>query len=259
MVRWLRRHPPAGDAVALVGPVPRPAYMPPGNLREQLAREYVTAGRGIEIGALFNPLFLAKDCKVTYVDRYSTAELQVQAASFEESLRQYPLVPVDVVDNGETLASFSPCSQDFIVANHVIEHAHDPLGVLKRYFELLKPGGILYMCVPDKRLTFDVKRPVTALEHLYRDHEEGPAWSHRDHLREWVELVENTTGPAMEQRVEALVQANDSMIHCHVWTQDTVLEMLLDVKRRLGLSFEVLAVVLNRALVESICVLKKTA
>ena len=26
----------------------------------------------------------------------------------------------------------------------------------------------------------DGKRPVTTLEHLYRDHEEGPAWSYLD-------------------------------------------------------------------------------
>ena len=258
LVRWLRKPPPR-DAVPLVGPVPRPSYMPPGNLREQLAREYITGGAGLEIGALFNPLFLGEGCKVTYVDRYSTAELQEQAKSYPEDLKKFPLVHVDVVDDGETLSKFAPGSQDFIIANHFIEHVQDTLGVLKRQFELLKPGGILFMAVPDKRLSFDVKRPVTTLEHLYRDHAEGPAWSYRDHLREWVELVENATGPAVEPRVQALVDSDDRTIHCHVWTQDDVLEMLIDVRRRAMLSFEILAVVLNRPLVESICVLKKTA
>ena len=45
-------------------------------------------------------------------------------------------------------------------------------------------------------------------------------------------------------------------IHYHVWEQDDLAELLVDV-RGAGLPFTIEAIVLNRALVESICVLRK--
>jgi SAM-dependent methyltransferase len=40
-------------------------------------------------------------------------------------------------------------SFDVIVANDVIEHVPDPPGFGRRLFELLKPGGVVYLCTPD--------------------------------------------------------------------------------------------------------------
>ena len=80
-------------------------------------------------------------------------------------------------------------SQDFIIANHFIEHTEDPIGTIKRFLTVLRPQGILYMAVPDKRFTFDLERPLTSLEHLLRDHTEGPEWSRESHFREWAQFV----------------------------------------------------------------------
>jgi predicted SAM-dependent methyltransferase len=33
--------------------------------------------------------------------------------------------------------------------SHVIEHVHDPVGVLKSCFELLRPGGVLWLETPN--------------------------------------------------------------------------------------------------------------
>ena len=38
---------------------------------------------------------------------------------------------------------------DVITLNHVIEHVHDPIGVLKTCFELLKPGGQIWLETPN--------------------------------------------------------------------------------------------------------------
>jgi ubiquinone/menaquinone biosynthesis C-methylase UbiE len=45
-----------------------------------------------------------------------------------------------VVDDGARLASFADGSLDFVVANHMLEHAEDPIAALKHQLRVLKPG-----------------------------------------------------------------------------------------------------------------------
>lgn len=58
---------------------------------------------------------------------------------------------VDIVDNIKSLKSFKEQSVDIIYASHVLEHfgRWEYMSVLKRWFELIKPGGILRLAVPD--------------------------------------------------------------------------------------------------------------
>jgi SAM-dependent methyltransferase len=217
--------------------------------RSTLSSQYLH-GSGIEIGALHNPMGLPGDCTVTYVDRMNVRDLRQHYPELVDK----SLVDVDVIDDGEKLATFGVSSQDFIIANHFLEHTQDPIGTIKRHLEVLKPGGILYMAVPDKRETFDRKRPVTSLEHLYRDYFEGADWSYMDHVREWVSLVGDLTGESFQEAVQDVIDKQYS-IHFHVWTQNELLEFLVDIRRRLSLPFDIRAVSLNGY--ESIVVLKK--
>lgn len=227
----------------------------PKGLRQQLAARYLK-GSGLEIGALHNRLWVPRGVQVKYVDRLSVADLRRQYPE----LAGHPLIEADLLDDGEKLTTVPDGSQDFLIANHFLEHTQDPIGTLKRHLEVLKPNGILYLAVPDKRWTFDARRPVTTLEHLYRDYEEGPECSYQDHYQEWVELVENLQEPrAAAERVRQLITMSYS-IHYHVWTQWELLELLFDVRRRLHLPFEIETVVLNhrRRFAESVAILRKT-
>ncbi|MFL5338555.1 MAG: methyltransferase domain-containing protein [Gemmataceae bacterium] len=234
----LHHQPPAGD----------PRY----RLRVVLAEQFL-AGDGLEIGALHHPLPVPPAARVRYVDRLDTAGLRQQ---FPE-LAGEPLAPVDIIDDAERLATIADASQDFVIANHLLEHTQNPIGALRRFLEVLKPGGSLYLAIPDQRGTFDRDRPLTTLDHLHRDHAEGPQWSYFDHLNEYVTMVERLTGPAHEQRVQQLA-ASDYRIHFHVWTCDTFWEFLNAVRRRYELPFTVRAFVYNVALSEAISVLAKT-
>ena len=120
---------------------------------------------------------------------------------------------------------------------------------------MIRPGGILFVAVPDKRFSFDQKRPVTTLEHLYRDYEEGPAWSYLDHIREYAEHW-NFADEPLDDYVRRLVETNYS-IHFHVWTQADFIEMLTDIRRRLALPFDIEAFSSNDAIGETIAVLRK--
>jgi predicted SAM-dependent methyltransferase len=182
--------------------------------RRRLSRRYLR-GDGLEIGALHRPLPVPKRVSVRYVDRMGVAELR---AHYEE-LRDQQLVDVDVVDDGETLASQADESADFIIANHFIEHTEDPLGALSNHLRVLRVGGILYLAVPDRRHTFDADRQSTPLAHVVRDHSDGPAWSRPIHQEEWARLVEKVPADGVAERVRWL-EEHDYSIHFHVWDPD---------------------------------------
>jgi len=201
--------------------------------RLRIAKRYL-AGDGIEIGALHNPLPLPKAARVRYVDRLPVPELR---AHYPE-LEQEPLVEVDIIDDGERLETIGDSTQDFVVANHFLEHTQDPIGTLLNAYRVLRPGGVLYLAVPDKRHTFDVDRPLTPVDHLVRDHEEGSEVSRREHFEEWARLVDRVPAAEVSQRAEQLME-QDYSIHFHVWTQRELLELLLALRERFELDFDV--------------------
>jgi SAM-dependent methyltransferase len=200
--------------------------------RRRIAKMYLY-GSGLEIGALHRPLRLPAGATARYVDRMDCDGLR----EHYPELSRYALVNVDVIDDGETLGTQPDSSADFIIANHFIEHTQDPLGTLSNHLRVLKPGGILYLAVPDRRRTFDSDRPPTPLEHVIQDHREGPAWSLPIHLEEWARLVDKLPVTEIPARVRALEQSEYS-IHFHVWTP-AEFTTLLEHARHDGLPFEV--------------------
>jgi SAM-dependent methyltransferase len=217
-------------------------------VREELARLYV-AGEGLELGGLHRPLRLPPGAAVRYVDRLQVEDLRAHYPELEGE----PLVPVDVIDDGELLATVADSSVDFVVANHFLEHCEDPLSALRTQLRVLRPGGIAFLTLPDKRATFDASRAETELEHVVRDYEQGPAWSRRGHF---VETARDTEGSAdVDARVEELLEL-DYSIHFHVWTPARFRELLEHVRTELGFPFELRAFRESRA--EFVAVLART-
>lgn len=218
------------------------------SIRKRVADHYLR-GIGIEIGALHCPLKVPRTAHVNYVDRMTVEDLR----RHYPELQREKLVNVDIVDDGELLATITDCSQDFVIANHFIEHCENPLLALDNMFRVLKPGGCLYLTVPDKRHTFDVGRPSTTQEHLLADFNAGVELSRADHYREWVLYVaKEVEGASFDREVERLMAMNYS-IHFHSWTQREMLEMLLLVQKNHPFNIE--ALVFN--LEENICIMRK--
>jgi len=220
--------------------------------RESVANIYLR-GTGIEIGALHNPLRIPKSARVKYVDRMSIPDLRKQYPDLDSR----ELVDVDIIDDGEQFSKIKDSTQDFVIANHFLEHCQNPIGAISNMLRVLKNGGVLYLSIPDKRYSFDVDRPETSIEHLLRDYQEGPAWSKRQHLEEWTRYVDKLKDDAeVEQQILHLINI-DYSIHFHVWTQTEMLELILTLKKKLNFNFEVELFLRNES--EVIIILKKSS
>ena len=193
-------------------------------------------GRGIEIGALHNPLPVSPLAHVKYVDHLTVEGLRGQYPE----LREKKLVAVDILDDGERLLTISGSSQDFVIANHFLEHCENPLLALENSFRVLRMDGMLYLALPDMRYTFDRDRPATTLDHLKRCYAEGPQWARRRHYEEWVQQFhKGKDDEFIAREVEHLMSMKYS-IHHHVWTQWEMLELLADMRKRFTFEIEMM-------------------
>lgn len=122
------------------------------------------SGRGIEIGALDRPLLSAPG--VRYVDYATTEELRADHIARRTPVQRDAIVEVDHVWRdatlAETLDGHAPI--DFAIASHVIEHVPDLARWFRELGEVIRPGGILSLVVPDRRFIFDRMRRNTSID-----------------------------------------------------------------------------------------------
>jgi SAM-dependent methyltransferase len=215
--------------------------------REDLARRYIR-GEGIEIGALHRPLRVPPHVRVRYVDLMSREEL---VATYSSAVYGNPgwVVETDVIDDCERLASFAEQSVDFVIANHILEHTEDPIGALQHLTRVVRSGGTVFITLPDASRTFDQLRARTTVEHVLRDHRDGPEISREEHYREWA-MVECLPPERVPERIAQFARER-TRHHFHVWEVDGFLELLraLDLPATLELAqrnLDEFAVVLRR-------------
>jgi predicted SAM-dependent methyltransferase len=187
-------------------------------------------GEGLEIGALQDPMPLPTARKVRYVDIADTATLR---RIHPRKARRH-MVDVDIVDDGERLGTFGDASQDFVVANHFLEHCEDVIGTIRNLLRVVRPGGVVYLSVPDKRHTFDVGRAATTYEHHVRDHEDGPEASRHAHYEDVVRNAMKVEDCAAVETAVADLEQRAFRIHFHCWSQAEFLRLLVELQARAG-------------------------
>jgi predicted SAM-dependent methyltransferase len=190
-------------------------------------------GRGIEIGALWRKFPVPQRATVYYVDRLPDENLRRHYAEVPG-----PVIAPDVVADAMRLP-FPPASLDFVIASHVLEHLPFPLAALRHWYDMLRPGGVLLLKIPDKRYTFDARRKRTPLPHLIMEDGERRNFDRRAHFEDWVKHVVGR-GPAtteFQQEVTQLMES-DYSIHYHVWVDEDIQEMVKHTRGAMALSWQ---------------------
>lgn len=218
--------------------------------RAFLAERYLD-GDGIEIGAAQLPVKLPSNAKAQYVDVFTEEELRKALSTYTK----LDIVHVDVVDDGEKLTKFKNNSLDFIIANHFLEHCLDPIGTIINMYKKLRKNGVIYLGIPDKRYTFDIKRPLTTYDHLLDEHKDKTKQKYRkEHTLEYVRLGDEKNVTDVEKRAQEILDSG-YRIHYHVWTQREMTELFARLSQDFNLDLEIEALLKNHH--EVIYILRK--
>jgi SAM-dependent methyltransferase len=193
------------DETATTGPSPMP--------RQEFAQKL--AGVGLEIGALHSPIPQHAGMRTLFVDRHTVDELRAEYAALDPTLLN-TLVAPDIIDDGATLATVPDGTYDYVIAAHVIEHLSNPIAALENWCRVLKPGGLIYLIVPDKRGTFDRRRVRTTLEHLILDYRQPSTERDYEHFLDYAVHVHRATADDALAEADRL-RASDYSIHFHVF------------------------------------------
>ena len=134
---------------------------------------------------------------------------------------------VDYQADAHHLPGITGASLDYVCASHVLEHLTDPIKAILEWARILKPGGLIWLRIPDKRKTFDRTRDNTRLSHLIEDYENNVPVDDPTHIED---CNKNSTPPRNE---------NHPYIHNHVWVLDDIIELFNYIKEKTG-SIEIL-------------------
>ncbi len=125
-------------------------------------------GTGVEIGAYKTPIPGITPIHVDRFDHYAGAPT---GAEFFGDACDLPMLD---------------SSLDFVATSHVIEHVADPVAAFNEWCRVLKDKGVIYMVVPDRRLTFDHTRALTPIDHMLQDHRIGTTPVDGTHIDDFV-------------------------------------------------------------------------
>ncbi|MCC6219938.1 MAG: methyltransferase domain-containing protein [Deltaproteobacteria bacterium] len=178
-------------------------------------------GRGLEIGPLHRPMVRHDGMDVDYIDRLTVEELR----RHYPELKELPLVEPNIIGDAQYLSEISNDAYDFLISAHVIEHVLNPILALKEWCRVIKPGGLIYLIVPDKRVIFDKKRVRTTLEHLILDFLEPSKERDFEHYLEYALFVHNKIGADAIEEARRLI-ATDYSIHYHVFIPSDIVSLL---------------------------------
>lgn len=119
---------------------------------------------------------------------------------------------------------------DFVLSSHMLEHTANPILALLEWKRLLVDGGTLVLLLPDKRYTFDHRRPVTTLSHLIADFNARMDEDDLTHLQEILALHDLERDPDAGDveafRARSLCNLENRCLHHHVFDTRLAAELV---------------------------------
>lgn len=221
--------------------MPEPASLV-DNRRAYLLRHVAVASqRGLEVGPYYQPTVAKHEGDVRYLDFYSTAELEARDRQRRPAGAVIPVV--DYVVKSDDYYRYVPDQFDYVIANHVFEHVDNPVQWVVDLARLLRPDGVLFLTVPDKKYNFDRFRADTTLAHLLTDYFRG-AGEPREH---GVDIALNYDTNYVGKPIDIAEKLDPARLravfdekphpgrHNHVFQSETFVPRILRPLQRMGL------------------------
>ena len=135
---------------------------------------------------------------------------------------------------------FHDNSLDYVVSSHVLEHVANPVAALAEWYRVLRPGGIIYLLVPNRLSTWDRHRPLTTVEHILEDFVRGTTAADATHVddfvnnviwSEWCPSIPAAEVPAKKIEVAGILhqmvaRGEEINLHFHTFELSNVRELL---------------------------------
>lgn len=209
----------------------------------------IATAKGLEVGPYSQPTVLKSEGSIAYLDVDTRDQLIAQLSESDQGLASR-IPSVEFLCPSGDYPSATSDKYDYVIANHVLEHAPNMIAWLQMVAGMLAPEGILFLSLPDKKFTFDKYRPDTPLSHLLYDFYTGVTETSYEHMLE-CELyydqsfigkpmtVEERLDP---RRVAAILDIKmHPGVHCHVFRTETFQSKVLKPLQHMGLvEFELL-------------------
>jgi len=135
-----------------------------------------------------------------------------------------------IICDGSDLSLIADQSYDFLISSHVIEHIANPIAALKNWQRVLRDDGTMVLIAPHHADIYDHRRPVTRMEHLVDDFQQGIQEDDVTHLEESLALHDYGWDPASlkpeEFKRRALDNHSQRVLHHHVFDRDLLAELV---------------------------------
>jgi SAM-dependent methyltransferase len=132
--------------------------------------------------------------------------------------------------DASNLSEIATATYNVVMSAHNLEHLANPLKALLEQKRILRPLGVLLLTVPNKRMTFDHRRPTATLQHLLDDLARDTPESDLSHLEEILRLHDlqrdRQAGDLNRFRKRSMNNFQNRGLHQHVFDEVLVREML---------------------------------
>lgn len=160
---------------------------------------------------------------------------------YVDCFKSFGAVPNVADYYGHALAlPFHDHALDYVIASHVLEHVANPVAALAEWYRVVRPGGIIYLVVPNRRATWDHPRALTPVAHLLEDDERGTTACDATHIAEFAEGIDwsrfdpaTSAGDIPAKRAElarglreTVARGEGINIHFHTFEPDNLRELL---------------------------------
>jgi len=186
---------------------------------------------GLEIGACDLPVVPADSGRCLYAD--TRTEVQLVLDLEVEDLTK--AVRTDLVVSAQfSLREQIPDRFDYVILCHVLEHIINPIAFLCDLCFVLKPGGYLFLALPDKRRTPDSVRPSTTSDEILGRFFSGATSPSLGLMAEYSRAWSSSQAQAIDEDprefftflATRLEQSAPDDIHCNVWEDYELFEQL---------------------------------